>query len=514
MENIQFEPLREETDNIELNCMTIEREVIDGNGDTRAIQNNIEIIDDVNVNFDSNQSNSHQNFDSSDKYHEENKIEGNDHSRKFNSIFTNDKTRDPEGHMATPDQEHHHGSYHSNWQNLIGDNIENFQHKLQDMSHKGKQQFQAFVGHLKNAPHFIIDNEYIQRGYRINFNTKSSLCKSLFMLHNESVNVWSHLIGVGCFIGLHSKMTTYGIYLEDKEQSKYWHIEGYLLDIMHVISGVPYTLKDATYIQSIINVIHELPKQLNEQVMNVINTYSPIDPVNADFSNRKIDYLKRMTSLIQDKASQWSNKIADKIRQSENATLSDWLVLGPVISDPNQVKFYVTKIPLFLHIGGAISCLGLSAIFHLFKDHSQHMGEFLVRLDYAGISLMIAGSNMPPLYYSFICKPVHYWRNIYMTAQSVSCLLVFICSLWPKFDKPKYRVLRGTLFVILGLVAVVPFTHILVFMEPQYLPYFDGSWWIFGAVLYIFGAVVYMLRVPERFFPNKFDFFTIFSMSQ
>lgn len=48
----------------------------------------------------------------------------------------------------------------------------------------------------------MIDNEYIQRGYRINFNTKRSLCKSLFMLHNESVNVWSHLIGVGCFIGL------------------------------------------------------------------------------------------------------------------------------------------------------------------------------------------------------------------------------------------------------------------------------------------------------------------------
>jgi len=92
---------------------------------------------------------------------------------------------------------------------------------------------------------------------------------------------------------------------------------------------------------------------------------------------------------------------------SKNASLSDWLVLGPVIQDPVQVKFYVTKIPLFLHIAGAISCLGCSAIFHLFKDHSQNMGEFLVRLDYAGISLMIAGSNMPPLYYSFYCKPLH-----------------------------------------------------------------------------------------------------------
>ena len=73
---------------------------------------------------------------------------------------------------------------------------------MHDISHKGKVQIQAFIGHVKKAPHYLIDNEYIHRGYRINFNNKTSLCKSLFMLHNESVNVWSHLIGVGCFIGL------------------------------------------------------------------------------------------------------------------------------------------------------------------------------------------------------------------------------------------------------------------------------------------------------------------------
>ena len=41
----------------------------------------------------------------------------------------------------------------------------------------------------------------------------------------------------------HSKLDTFGIYKDDQEQSKYWHVEGYLLDIMHVISGVPFTLK-------------------------------------------------------------------------------------------------------------------------------------------------------------------------------------------------------------------------------------------------------------------------------
>lgn len=75
-------------------------------------------------------------------------------------------------------------------------------HKLQEVGQIGKQKLQAFIGHIKNAPHHLIDNEYIHTGYRINFNSSKKICKSLFMLHNESVNVWSHLIGVAIFIGL------------------------------------------------------------------------------------------------------------------------------------------------------------------------------------------------------------------------------------------------------------------------------------------------------------------------
>ncbi|CDW83122.1 adiponectin receptor protein [Stylonychia lemnae] len=505
----------------------------------------IEIIDDIAADMDSN-------LNDGDAYsgkHEEEK-KSRDSINRLNQEYQGQNSN-----LNTSPGRDHHGDNenHSNWQNLFGENIENFQHKLSDMSHKGKQHLQAFIGHIKKAPHYIVDNEYIQRGYRINFNSKSSLCKSLFMLHNESVNVWSHLIGVGCFIGLliytliylsplasyfsisssvpdresmidqgrmqvnlhsdlssiedfetlcdkflnitvntqsisaldsfelwakawryeidyHSNIQTGGMHIQDQEQSKYWHIEGYLLDIMHVISGVPYKISQESFVKSVINLVNQLSSQLNDQVIN---------------------YLKQMITLIQDKASLWSEQVSSQIQKNKNSTLSDWLVLGPVIQDPVQVKFYVTKIPLFLHIAGAISCLGCSAIFHLFKDHSQHLGEFLVRLDYAGISLMIAGI----------------WRNFYMTCQSLSCFLVFVCSLWSKFDKPQFRVLRGTLFVILGLVAVAPFTHIIQFMEPEYLPHFDSFWWVFGAFLYIFGAVIYMLRVPERFFPNKFDFF-------
>jgi len=45
-------------------------------------------------------------------------------------------------------------------------------------------------------------NEYIKTGYRINFNSYWKLTKSLFMLHNETINVWTHLLGLIIFFFL------------------------------------------------------------------------------------------------------------------------------------------------------------------------------------------------------------------------------------------------------------------------------------------------------------------------
>jgi adiponectin receptor len=72
---------------------------------------------------------------------------------------------------------------------------------------------------------------------------------------------------------------------------------------------------------------------------------------------------------------------------------------------------------------------------------------------------MIAGSTMSPLYYNYYCEHTHFWRNLYITAQSLASLTVFIVSLWPKFDNPQYRVFRGVLFVSLGISAAIPFVH-------------------------------------------------------
>jgi hypothetical protein len=60
-------------------------------------------------------------------------------------------------------------------------------------------QTRCYIGNWDDAPDFMQDNEYIKRGYRINFNTIGRVLKSLFKLHNETTNIWSHLLAAILF---------------------------------------------------------------------------------------------------------------------------------------------------------------------------------------------------------------------------------------------------------------------------------------------------------------------------
>lgn len=61
----------------------------------------------------------------------------------------------------------------------------------------------GFVGTATEAPLNLVDNEFIRRGYRIGYHgSVKSIFMSLFQMHNESVNVWSHLLGMVFFASM------------------------------------------------------------------------------------------------------------------------------------------------------------------------------------------------------------------------------------------------------------------------------------------------------------------------
>lgn len=55
---------------------------------------------------------------------------------------------------------------------------------------------------IGEVPEWLIDNLYLVSGYRVDFQRKRDLFKSLFMKHNELLNIWTHLIGGIIFICL------------------------------------------------------------------------------------------------------------------------------------------------------------------------------------------------------------------------------------------------------------------------------------------------------------------------
>lgn len=55
---------------------------------------------------------------------------------------------------------------------------------------------------IKEAPEWLIFNPHMIHGYRVNHENTTSLIKSMFQLHNETTNIWTHLLGSIIFLWL------------------------------------------------------------------------------------------------------------------------------------------------------------------------------------------------------------------------------------------------------------------------------------------------------------------------
>lgn len=72
-------------------------------------------------------------------------------------------------------------------------------HSNMSTTHEVNERLPRIVG-IEEAPPFLIDNKYLRRGYRKNFRSISSILRSCFMAHNETMNIWTHLIGALCLL--------------------------------------------------------------------------------------------------------------------------------------------------------------------------------------------------------------------------------------------------------------------------------------------------------------------------
>lgn len=65
-----------------------------------------------------------------------------------------------------------------------------------------KQKKEGYIGKFEDLPEEWKDNVYLRTGYRIGFEGWSQVIKTLFMWHNETINVWTHFLGAIAFLTL------------------------------------------------------------------------------------------------------------------------------------------------------------------------------------------------------------------------------------------------------------------------------------------------------------------------
>jgi adiponectin receptor len=321
-----------------------------------------------------------------------------------------------------------------------------------------KKQYDLVEYHV--LPEYLRDNEYILRHYRSDWPLKETVL-SIFTIHNETLNIWTHLIGFLFFLAL----------------------------TIYTIRGVP---KETVLPERLSSMVH-MPNRadLHQLHVELVTCF----PALANVPSFLQDHLPHIVAkCIPDSPTIAANSTQQcfmQILKQELGKELDMMVAG------------ATRTPFLVFMGGAMFCLLSSSFCHLLSCHSSELTYWLWRLDYAGIATMIATSFFPPVYYVFLCQPI--WRHIYLTGISVIGITTVAISLVPVFQTAKYRPMRAIAFAAMGLSGIIPGAHKIIFFhhEPVCV---QTLWYEIGmGLFYLVGVIIYVTRIPERWKPGFFD---------
>ena len=96
-------------------------------------------------------------------------------------------------------------------------------------------------------------------------------------------------------------------------------------------------------------------------------------------------------------------------------------------------------------------------------------------------------------------------RKIYLVFICTFSFIVFIYTLRPEFYTPRYRRLRGTLFLILGISTSIPMFHLIFF--GKYVIGYEAKphffYWYIGGIVYVIGGLFFVTRIPEKYIPIR-----------
>ncbi|CAF0761579.1 unnamed protein product [Rotaria sordida] len=151
----------------------------------------------------------------------------------------------------------------------------------------------------------------------------------------------------------------------------------------------------------------------------------------------------------------------------------------------------------------AILCLTFSTLLHIFINYSARVMVIVSKLDYMGISILIFGSMIPVIHYLFYCHLK--LKIIYIGVLLALSIASIIGTSSAACARPRCRPFKALLFIALGLYGAAPAAHGCILHGFPRMFQMGFLYLCIMAVTYIAGGVIYAVRVPERFFPGRFD---------
>lgn len=399
----------------------------------------------------------------------------------------------------------------------------------------------------QKAPLYAIHNKYILSGYRTK-NTFLDALRSVFKKHNETANIWTHLIGVlfffVCLINVKeperiqmipetwvtgaSAERVLGLQMTQKWREKVKIADVALIKArksLLVGGGGEEKGEDKIdennnknnneVLERSIDSLLSASKTLRNHLLEESGrSFADVKAETAMFiKEAKISLKKSRTSVDVDNKNNHGSADGEKEQQSVmmiskvNAALRDVQdVLDEIPKDVERLN-KVPRWPMRLFLLGAISCLGCSTCCHTCCNISEQVSRQMWKVDYLGIAILIVASFYPVIYYSFYCLPE--LRDFYLLCITILGVTTLIPTVLPKFQKPSWTPIRAMLFVSLASFGVFPWFHNVFFVwKVVPTPIWHGFFLeIAMGVAYISGAFCYAMKIPEKYWPGRFDVF-------
>ncbi len=326
----------------------------------------------------------------------------------------------------------------------------------------------------EEAHFWIRDNEYLHTGHRVNFDSFTVTFKSLFMRHNETLNIWIHLLGMivfffvlgGLFVGFYHSSEILTKLKNEVQHSKIGlQLSKLTADLYNVIS--PETIADDSRKDQFFGKLSKLEEAHGYYIKALKQRFEAKELRFINFFEEKVNKLSSSLNRM-------IERFARDIENSQYNIKNIKNFVKNCFSEENfqhtifySFRGYLEYHPIILFIMCAIICLGCSTVFHWFHIMNPSVYKVLLKLDYAGICFLNFGSSYALYYYYFYCNPILF--RIFGLSIFIACCTVFVVSMNDFMDKPENSRIKGLIYGGLGISNFVPILFIL------YLTYYSDE---------------------------------------